>query len=166
MSAPSENRRGGAPVGCLSELPPVEAAAVVYLRLWCSGGERQAEVWNSFAIRFGSSEGARRLKAFERLMATITDAARRPIMRHQLDCSCVGADEAIFANLVAAAASGASEDAVLFAALLVHPHMAAPVVAEARLVGQSLSAMAANGSPAPQTSKSHRFTHAHSPTRH
>lgn len=166
MTKPIEHRRGGAPVGCLSDLPPVEAAAIVYLRLWCSGGDRQAEVWNCFATRFGGSEGARRLKAFERLMAAITDAARRPIMRHQLDCCCVGADEAVFANLVAAAASDAVEDAVLFAALLVHPKMAAPVAAAARLVGQSLSAIAANGCPAPQTSKSHRFTHTHSPTRH
>lgn len=34
--------RGGTPVGYVTDLDPVEAASVMYLRMWCDGPEAQA----------------------------------------------------------------------------------------------------------------------------
>ena len=38
--------RGGAPVGYVAELGPVEAGAVLCLRLWCDGPDSQSLVLN------------------------------------------------------------------------------------------------------------------------
>lgn len=164
-----EGPRGGAPVGYLKELTPLEASAVIYMRLWFSGPERQGDVWNDFATQFGSTEGAKRLKAFERLMAGIIEAARRPILRHQLRCACLGADEAVFANLIAASAgeTGSTlEDATLFAALLVRPDMAMTVALRARAVSASLSVLCGALTPAPGKASPPPLTHPLTTTRH
>ena len=42
-------------------------------------------------------------------------------MRHSIECRCLGGDEACFANLVATAAEGEREDALLMATLMVEP---------------------------------------------
>ena len=39
MTGAVENR-GGAPVGFITELETIEAASVVYLRMWCDGPNR------------------------------------------------------------------------------------------------------------------------------
>ena len=49
--------RGGAPVGLLSQLGPVEAGAVLYLRLWCSGSIFQAQAKDDFAKSLGIKNG-------------------------------------------------------------------------------------------------------------
>ena len=41
-------RRGGAPVGFITELRPVEAGAVLYLRRWCDGPGSQSLVQKDF----------------------------------------------------------------------------------------------------------------------
>lgn len=121
--------RGGAPVGHLLDLPDVEQAAVACLRLWCDGPESQARLWNEVACALGPAHGRTVLKGLERLLALIVAHGRRPLMRHSPGCRCVGGDEAVFAHMVAAAAGGEREDAMLIAALLVQPGMA-PQVAE------------------------------------
>lgn len=160
------DRRGGAPVGYLKELPALEAAAVIYLRLWCSGPETQAQVWNDFAVQFGGREGSQKLKAFERLMSSITDTARRPVMRHHVECACLGADEAVFANLIGAAANEDTiDDAALFAALLVRPGMATTIATRAQGVARSLCALC--GAPiTPCEAPTHRLTQPQTTTRH
>ena len=46
------------------------------------------------------------------------------MMRHGVACACLGADEAIFSQLIGAAGDGYREDAMLFAMLLVRPDFA------------------------------------------
>ncbi len=116
MPAPS---RGGAPVGCLHELPPVELAAIVYLRAWCAGEADRQMVARDFRCVMGEDGGATALADFDALLSTLIGKARRPIMRHELACRCFGGDESAFANLVAAIAGGDRDDALLFAATLV-----------------------------------------------
>ena len=135
-------RRGGAPVGYLAELPAVEAGAVLYLHLWCSGPAAQAEVWNDLARTLGTAEGRAALAAFEELCELARAHARRPLMRHDIGCACLGADEAAFANLVAAAAEGEREDAMIFAALLMRAGMAGAAATLAERVGLALKRMA------------------------
>ena len=112
------SRRGGAPVGRLAELPEVEAAAVACLRLWCDGAESQARLWADLRGALGDGTARDALKAFERLVALLAREGRRPLLRHHRACACVGADEAVFAMLVAAAAEGDRDDATLLAAEL------------------------------------------------
>lgn len=133
--------RGGAPVGFIAELDGIEAASVIYLRLWCDGPDAQAQVWNDFASGLGPDQGRKALKSFEELCALCTRYGRRPLMRHSVQCKCLGADESCFANFVATAATGDREDAMLIATLLVRPDMAPLIASLAADVGHAFTRM-------------------------
>lgn len=120
-------KRGSSPVGYLDEFPEIEAKAITYLRLWCHAPEAQAEIWNELAEVFGPEQAKEELRNFESLVSMMLRNTRRPLMRHQLGCKCVGSDEAAFAHFIAAACSGEREDAMLIASFLVKPEIA-PIV--------------------------------------
>ncbi len=136
------DRRGGAPVGLLNELGDVEAAAVLYLRLWSDGPAAQAEVWRDFSITLGPEKGRTALRALEALCDLCVRYGRRPLMRHQVTCRCLGADEACFANFVGAATEGEREDAMLMAMMIVRADLAPSLTALAQTVGFALKRMA------------------------
>jgi hypothetical protein len=137
----AQEKRGGAPVGFITELDGIEAASVIYLRLWCDGPEAKATVWNDFASSLGADCGRRALKSFEDLCSLCTTHGRRPLMRHSLNCKCLGADESCFANFIACAATGEREDAMLIATLLVRPDVAPLITALATDFGHALMRM-------------------------
>lgn len=149
----SHSKRGGAPVGFLSELPSVEAASVIYLRMWCNGPNGRDNVLEDFVACLGKSYGERTLRSFEQLCKLCSEHGRRPLLRHSIDCKCLGADESCFANFVATAADGAREDAMLIATLLVRPDMAPMMASVAAEVGLAFKRM---GLGAPQAI-SHQF---------
>ncbi|MCX7561432.1 hypothetical protein OS190_17850 [Sulfitobacter sp. F26204] len=134
--------RGGAPVGYVTELGPVEAGAVLYLRLWCDGPDAQAQVWNDFATAFGPEHGRKVLKSFESLCDLCVRHGRRPLMRHHVTCKCLGADESCFANFVGYASEGEREDALLIATTIVRPDIAPSLVGLAQEFGLALRRMA------------------------
>lgn len=134
--------RGGAPVGYVTELGPVEAGAVFYLRLWCDGPDAQAQVWNDFATALGPEGGRKALKAFECLCELCVRHGRRPLMRHHVTCKCLGADESCFANFIGYASEGEREDALLIATTIVRPDMAPSLVGLAQDFGLALRRMA------------------------
>ena len=140
MNGPGE-KRGGAPVGFITELSGIEAASVIYLRLWCNGPDTQAEVWNDFASALGSAPGREALRSFEQLCGLCSRHGRRPLMRHSVSCKCLGSDEACFANFIATAADGEREDAMMIATLLVRPDVAPQVAALAADFGMALKRM-------------------------
>jgi len=140
MNQPIANR-GGAPVGLLAELGPVEAGAVRCLRLWCDGSQSQASVWSEFARKLGPAEGKRVLKNFETLCQLCVRHGRRPLMRHHIRCKCLGADESCFANFVGYASEGAREDALMMAATIVRADMADALVGLAEDFGAALRQM-------------------------
>ncbi|SMX44185.1 hypothetical protein [Actibacterium lipolyticum] len=143
-------KRGGAPVGLLTELPDVEAGAVLYLRLWCEGAVSQAQVSDDFALALGMDHGRRALAAFEQLCDLCVRHGRRPLVRHQVTCKCLGADESCFANFISAAADGQREDAMLIATLLVRADVAPSLTALAEDVGIALKRMVHRpGAPQP-----------------
>lgn len=144
--------RGASTVGYLSELPPVEAVAVVYLRLWFSGPAHVVE--EEFTRALGPQEGALRLSAFEKLMKLIATSARRPIMRHSVGCKCLGADECALAHAVAAAASGDRQDAMLFLAPLFPCQSCTSALEAVESVGLGISRMVA-GFSAPYSATRH-----------
>lgn len=137
----AQQNRGGAPVGFITELDSLEAASVIYLRLWCQGGESQANVSSDFSASLGPDEGRRALKSFEELCRLCAQHGRRPLMRHSVNCKCLGADESCFANFIVAAATGEHEDAMLMATLLVRPDMAPVLTGLAAAFGLALKRM-------------------------
>ncbi|MGP6089594.1 hypothetical protein [Antarctobacter jejuensis] len=140
MTAPFRHR-GGAPVGQITDLPPVEAEAVLYLRLWCDSVETKQQVWNDFARTLGTGDGRRALESFESLCELCARHGRRPLMRHQVTCKCLGADESCFATLIGYASEGAREDAMLMAMTLVRPDMAGVLAGLAEEVALALRRM-------------------------
>ncbi|MEL6418599.1 MAG: hypothetical protein AAF088_21580 [Pseudomonadota bacterium] len=139
--------RGGAPVGYVTELEPIEAGAVLYLRLWCDGPESQAQVWNDFAVALGPKHGRKALESFERLCDLCVRHGRRPLMRHHVTCKCLGADESCFANFVGYAREGEREDALLIATTIVRPDMAPSLVGLAQEFGLALRRMTLKANP-------------------
>lgn len=149
---PASPPRGAAPVGHLHELPPVELAAIVYLRAWCQGGMDCEIVAKDFRLVVGEAAGAATVGDFDTLMTTLLNNARRPIMRHSLACKRFGGDESAFANMIAAAAVQDRDDAMLFASILMTGHAAWAAVQSALGLSQVFFRLArVPERPRPQT---------------
>lgn len=136
-----QHKRGGTPVGLLTELDGIEAASVIYLRLWCDGPNAQQHVWNDLASELGPVTSRKALQSFETVCSLCARHGRRPLMRHSLHCKCLGADESCFANFIATAAAGDREDAILIATLLVRPDVAPLLASAASEFGLALKRM-------------------------
>jgi len=134
--------RGAVAVGVLDELPPLEAGTVRAFRLWCSGPEHRAALDVAFSRAFGPGPGRARLEALGRCLALLIAGARRPIMRHQPDCACLGAHECTLAHCFAAAAEGEREEATLLACLLVRADAAPGLVGVAEGLAPCLACLA------------------------
>ena len=132
--------RGAAPVAHVADLPDEEAWVVAAIRLWSEEeGAGNAALAEAVAGRIGRERGRRVVSLFGDLMMLMVEHARRPILRHQPACSCVGADEAVFANFVAAATHGPREDAMLIATLLLRSDVAPLAVSLAQRLGLELT---------------------------
>ncbi len=160
----AEKKRGGATVGLISELDGLEAASVIYLRLWCNGPDSQASVHGDFIATLGVEHGQRALTCFEDLCRICAQHGRRPLMRHSVNCKCLGSDESCFANFIGAAAQGARDDAMLIATLLVRPDMAPLVTSLATDFGLALKRM--NLRTPSRTEKAEIYDHTQSTTIH
>lgn len=146
MSAQSQIR-GGAPVGLLAELGPVETYAVQCLRYWHSGPDERARVCAELHEFLGPEHGRVAIEALEQICELCVCHGRRPLMRHQVACKCLGADEACFANFIGAAAEGAREDAMLLASLIVRPDFAPCLAGLAEQLGLALMQIARTTEP-------------------
>ncbi|MEM6340609.1 MAG: hypothetical protein AAF729_05645 [Pseudomonadota bacterium] len=136
------HKRGGAAVSVLSALDPWEADLIMNLRLWCSGPVGQRDVCNSYATALPASEARCELAAFESLLGRLTENAHRPLVRHDIGCSCVGSDEGVFAHIAAMASSGDLAEASLVASLLVKAAHAEHIALLAGQVGTTARRMA------------------------
>jgi len=132
---------GGAPVGFITELDSLQAASVIYLRMWCDGPDAQEKVSSDFASVLGHTNGSKALATFEQLCSLCARFGRRPLMRHSVTCKCLGSDESCFANFIATATDGQREDAMLIATLLVRADMAPLVASLAADFGLALKRM-------------------------
>ncbi|MEP1613685.1 MAG: hypothetical protein ABJL72_17415 [Roseobacter sp.] len=160
----TKENRGGSPVGFINELDGIEAASVIYLRLWGDSAESKSSVWNDFAASLGSTQSRNALKSFEDLCRMCGQHGRRPLVRHAVGCKCVGSDEACFANFIRTASLGDRNDAMLIATLLVRPDIAPMLTALAMDFGLALRRM--NLSNAHETTDSTPEFRAHQPTLH
>ncbi|MEM6618234.1 MAG: hypothetical protein AAF631_02915 [Pseudomonadota bacterium] len=151
MMKPSPETRGGAPVGYLNELGPIEASAIVYLRLWCDSPAAREQIAVDFEVALGPRGGEDAVAVLGALCDACVENGRRPLLRHDVTCRCMGGDEACFAHMVAAAIEGAgfegvngkardgaTQDAFLLASNIVNPRAARPLVLLARRFGLAL----------------------------
>ncbi|MEJ6403252.1 hypothetical protein [Yoonia sp. 2307UL14-13] len=138
---PRCSQRGGTAIGYLAELDSVEAASVIYLRLWSNGPNSRCDIWQDIATSLGAERADRALDAFGQLCGLCGRFGRRPLMRHAVECRCLGADEACFATFIAAAADGDRDDAMLMATLLVRPDIAPLITSLAADFGLALKQM-------------------------
>ena len=130
--------RGGATVAVLNRLDAWEAAFIVDLRLWCEGARGQAEVRNGYRRALSRPGDERAYGSFEMLMTTMLTGAYRPLVRHDVGCGCVGADECVVVNLVRMASDGYLADAALVATLITGPARAEHIACLAGTVGETL----------------------------
>ena len=132
---PDHHARGGAAVGVLTRMEAWEANLILNLRLWCDGPSGQAQVWNEYRKALPGAQAQQECRAFETLLRTIIDNAHRPLVRHDVGCACVGADEGVFLHLVRCAADGHLTDAALMATMMVGPAQAERIALLAGQVG-------------------------------
>lgn len=148
MSTPVS--RGGARVGQLADLGPIEVGAVMYLRLWGDGASGRLDAVSDLGIALGGDQGQAALQVLDRLCSLCAHHGRRPLIRHGLGCSCLGADENCFAQMIASAAEGAREDAMMMASLIVRPDFAPALASLAEEFGLVLHRMTRR-TPVPTT---------------
>ena len=132
-----EDMRGAAAVGQLHSVPPWEALLVRQMRLWCDGPAGQAKVRRYWQGQANSVDGQDPLELFSALIQSFLTFARRPLVRHGLECECLGADEAVFAQIVADASAGNLDDAIILSGLIAMPAQAEPIALLAGRVGTS-----------------------------
>lgn len=139
----ARHERGAAPVATLEALPGLEAWTVCALRLWSDGQAGRAALVEDSARRMGDAAGERIAGLFGELAEMVLGHARRPLLRHSNACSCVGAEEAVFAHFLAAATQGEREDALMIACLIMRTDVAPLAVSLAQTVGLALLRAAA-----------------------
>ncbi|MBC7479404.1 MAG: hypothetical protein H7317_15140 [Pseudorhodobacter sp.] len=79
--------RRALPVGQLRELPVLELGAVLLLRQWCDGDLGRIRIAGDLA-QVLDAEGT--AKGVNNLGHLLTGHARRPLMRHGVQCGCYG----------------------------------------------------------------------------
>ena len=135
--------RGGAPVGYLSELSQLEQNSILFLRYWsqCAKADHdlQNKFWSNITYDLGITKNRQAVDAFDEIFTLCVKYSRRPIMKHDLECKCIGGDESCFANIIGFAQDGGLEDALLLASNLVAPKFASYLVASARKFAASVT---------------------------
>ena len=129
---------GGAPVGKMEFLDLEEYTIISFLRRWCDGKIFREQLKKELIINLGYAEGNQTFESFKNLCDLIFKNGRRALIRHKTDCSCVGADESCFAQLILRAANNYSEDAILIALLLIPAHLATETLDLATKIGVSI----------------------------
>ncbi len=140
---------GASVVGQLTDLVSWEATLIMSMRLWMEGPDAQAEVWRDFARCFGTEKGREELRQFETFLSRLLSAARRPLVRHGLGCTCIGSDEAILRLMVREATRGDLAEAAMIASLIVPASLAEPIALMAARVGIAMRDIARHLPTAP-----------------
>ena len=81
------------------------------------------------------------MSALEALCETLYKKGRRQLVRHELNCKCVGADENCFAQLVTLSTLKEKEDAMLISVLLSDSSIAPAIVGLAEDFGMGINAL-------------------------
>lgn len=82
--------RGALPVGQLRELPVLELGAVLLLRQWCDGDLGRIRIAGDLAQVLDAAGTAKAVNDLGYLVTLPKGHARRPLMRHGVQCGCYG----------------------------------------------------------------------------
>ena len=145
MTVAARLHRGGAPVGHVAQLGPIEAGAVMYLRLWSDGPQAHDQMKEDFTNALGAARASKAVQSFTTLCDLMALHGRRPLMRHQVTCRCLGADESWFAHFIGYASEGEREDALLIAMMIVRPNIAPLLAGLAEEFGLALRSLLVHG---------------------
>lgn len=137
-----QNMRGAVAVGQLHTLAAWQSLLVQHLRLWCDGPAGRNKVRDDWSASLNAADGEVTLEVFGALIQCLQTYARRPLIRHGVDCGCLGADEAVFTQVVSDASDGHLDDAVMLAGLIALPAYAEQIAILAGQVGASFRATA------------------------
>ncbi|MDB2407774.1 hypothetical protein N9W17_04535 [Jannaschia sp.] len=129
---------GAATVADIRTLDGFQSLTIMMLRDWFDGPAGRTRVEQVFEGALGQGAGAAGLDAWDEMMTVLSNGVRRPVMRHSLTCQCVGADEAVIAQVIALAARGEREDAMLILSLLVSGERLLPAIQSAERAGRTL----------------------------
>ena len=138
MSAEPILRVAGRPVAALHDLPALERRLVHALRLWVSGRSGQRRVAEGGALGLDARRGRACLLRLDETMSLVLLHGRRETAIAPDGSEGVFADEAVLARLVALAAEGARDEAVLMAALLVRADLSLALARAAEGLGLAL----------------------------
>ncbi|MEM5477188.1 hypothetical protein [Pacificibacter sp. AS14] len=124
---------GAAPVSRVDVVDAQTLFLITALRTF--GTAQEFTFWESYAALTDVARADTARSAFDTLMGFVIRNARRPLMTHDGACSCIGADEASFAQFVRLAAEGDSEDAMLVGMLLLRADVVPVAVGLAQQLG-------------------------------
>ena len=114
---PSLDATGFKPVGFLNEISDIESVAISLLRSWCNGNDEQFEMTSKLILYLGKEKGFEARSNLNELYKILFHRSRRNFMCHNSNCSCIGAHEAYFANIILALANEDIEEAEILASL-------------------------------------------------
>ena len=120
--------KGGSPVAIMSDLSWEEHLIIYYFRCCFEGSEALLEVHEEFSFYLGEETADKTLGALHFLFRKLQNNGRRHLVRHDLNCKCVGADENIFAQLVTRSSNTDKRDAILIGILLSNADLAPELV--------------------------------------
>jgi len=127
--------RGAAAVGQLHAIDHWQALLVRHLRFWCEGPATRNDVRRFWQEHAHPAAGQETLARFDALVQQFLSCARRPLVRHGTGCDCLGADEAVFLQIVTDASEGRLDDAVMLSGYILMPAHAEHVALLAGQVG-------------------------------
>jgi hypothetical protein len=122
----------------VGELMPEERLALFAFRAWVSGQENWATAADVLANRLETDPNPA-LRALTRVILVLTKGARRTIRYHRPGCPCLGADEAWFLCLTAAAQARHLRLLDALARWVVHEEAAAETISAAQVFADALS---------------------------
>ena len=99
----------------------------------------QNKFWSNITYDLGITKTRQAIDAFDEIFKLCIKYSRRPIMKHDLDCKCIGGDESCFANIIGFASEGKQDDALLLASNLIAPKFAPYLVNSARKFAASIT---------------------------
>ena len=120
--------KGGSPVAVISDLSWEEHLVIYYFRCCFEGSEALLQVHEEFRFYLGAETADKTIRSLQFLFSKLQNNGRRRLVRHDLNCKCVGIDENCFAQLVTRSTSADKKDAILIGILLTDADMAPELV--------------------------------------
>ena len=145
---PETLRRGGATVGYMVDIEEEEFLFISYFRSYCDGYESRIKLQDVFISNLGVEEGYATLDALDSFCELIYKKGRRQLIRHDVSCECIGADENCLCQLVFSACEENIDDAKLIGTLITDAYLAEEITMLARKIGMSIRGYVKSRKPA------------------